>query len=278
MNVTKVTDATGTPTPKAAVEGTTPAQAVVPEKVEKTEDDKRFAEMAKKEKFLRFQQKKLQDEKAAIAAEKAALQAMKQPQTQDTSWKDKLAADPIGFMTEQGYTYDQITEKLLNQNPQDSVLRGLQKEIEELKKAHADSITKQKEASTQQIEQAMKQLRNEAKMLVQGNEEYALIEQNNAQDQVASLIKKTFDETGFIMDVEEAAKEVEEYLVEKALKIAQLKKVQDKLAPKAPETTQTLTTTPKPTTLTHSVTTQSKPASSKERRERAIAAFHGKLG
>lgn len=273
MNVTNVT-----PKTTATIEGQSAAkvteQTEVVKTPEQTESDKRFSEMAKKEKFLRFQQKKLVDEKAQIAAEKAALEALRRPQV-DMSWKDKLKADPIAFLQAEGVGYDQITERLLNQDPNSQVIQSLKAEIEALKASQNETKESLKQGANQQIEQALKQLKSEAKMLVQGNEEFALIQEYNAQDQVVKLIKQTFDEEGYVMDVEEAAKEVETYLSEKALRIAQLKKVQEKLTPK--ETSQSPVVQPKPTTLTHSVTTQTKPASSKDRRERAIAAFQGKL-
>lgn len=83
------------------------------------------------------------------------------------------------------------------------------------------------------------------------------------------------------MDVSTAAKQVEDYLVEEGLKLARLEKVKAKLNPvvevQAQEQVKQQADT-KLTTLTNKIPT--KPAgrlSEKERKERAIAAFMGKL-
>jgi hypothetical protein len=84
------------------------------------------------------------------------------------------------------------------------------------------------------------------------------------------FIEKTYDETGDVVDVHEALQLFEEEYFKDALKLANAKKVQSKLAPPAP--------VPQPQrsgmrTLTNRDTAQM-PI---DRKQRALAAFHGTL-
>jgi hypothetical protein len=83
------------------------------------------------------------------------------------------------------------------------------------------------------------------------------------------------------LDIEDAARQVEEHLVEEAYKLAQLSKVQSRFKPAAPDSAKAPTQQQQGLkTLTNSVT-QDQPTNTrltdKQRRERAVAAFMGKL-
>jgi hypothetical protein len=103
---------------------------------------------------------------------------------------------------------------------------------------------------------------------------------------VVELIIENFNSTGVLMDVQEAAKQVEEHLVNEGLKFAQLGKVQSRLKPpvaaeppkqQAPAPKQQAVTV-QPKTLSNSMpTAPSKKTAERERIARAIAAFKGEL-
>lgn len=247
-------------------------------KTEQTAVDPKLEAFAKRERQLRKMQQQLQQEKAQWEAK------LRQYET-DYVPKSRLSEDPIGTLTDLGLDYNKLTEILLN-NPtsQDPAIRALRAELKALKDAQSQAKQAAEEATQQQYQQALKAIGNEVKMLVDSDTEYEMIKASGAQDAVVELIEQTFNEQGYLMDVAEAAKQVENYLVEEAHRMAQLKKVQSRLTPK----TEAATPTPPKQqtqqqqgmkTLTNAVNQQSAPKrlTDKERIERAKLAFMGKL-
>jgi len=196
-----------------------------------------------------------------------------------------LAQDPMGALSELGISYEQLTNAVLNQpSASDVAYQKLQAEIQALKDAQNQSATKFQEQQQQQYEAAVSQLRSEAQALVQADPAFETIKEMGMSDAVVELIKETYNQQGVLLDVSEAAEQVENHLIEEAMRFAKLKKVQTKLAPEpqpAEATKLPLTKQPQQPmkTLTNAVTAQSRtqPLSAKERRERAILAFKGQL-
>jgi uncharacterized protein YhaN len=118
--------------------------------------------------------------------------------------------------------------------------------------------------------------------LSRSDERFELTRLEGAEARVVSLIEATYKEDGVLLTEEEAAQEIEAYLEERALKVAQSKKIKTKLAP-APEAAleKPSPTSPKQhniTTLTRSIEQgSSKSLSDKDRTARAIAAFKSQL-
>lgn len=239
-------------------------------------DDKlsaHYATIARKEKALRAQAQQLKAEKEALKAEQSKYQT---DYVSKAELAKKFKEDPMGAMSEYGMTYDQLTQLALNQpGPQDQAISKLEAKILELEGKLSGAEAKRTEDQQKSYEQALNQIRNEAKILIDSDETYETIKSEGEVETVVELIKQTFDETGNLLTVEEAAKQVEDYLFEKALKTAQLKKVQAKLqtppseATKAPEGTQKA-----PIKTLTNATGSSKPMSP---RERAMLAFKGQL-
>jgi aspartokinase len=119
------------------------------------------------------------------------------------------------------------------------------------------------------------------KHLVDKDPEFESIKESQAYDAVVELIEQTFNTEGRLMSVAEAAKEVENHLVEQAFKMSQWKKVQARMQPKveAPQEVQKpQTMEPKPAirTLSNDLTQQSSGRmTEKQRIARAMAAFNG---
>ena len=241
----------------------------------------KYAALAKHQKALRQQQVEIQEQRRAIEQERQLIEQAK-------TFKQRLTQDPYGVMLEQGLTADQVAALMLQQpNPEDQKYSLLQQEMKAIKDAQEQARTEMQRVQEQQYEDAKKQIRNDVERLVSANDSFETIQTMGATEAVVALIEETFNSEGRLMDLEEAAREVEDYLVEEAMKIAQLKKIRAKFNP-APDPQQvpqkTLTQqTPLQTqqqlkTLSNRITeTTARPMTQRERRERAILAFQGKL-
>jgi len=237
----------------------------------------KWAALARREKALRA-------EAQALKAERDAMKAKESEYATKYIPKDSLAQrakqDALGLLQEFGITPDEFTQQLLNANPADHAIRKLEAKIQELENANKQTVSKLDEQQQQAYDQAVHQIRNEAKLLIDADPSYETIKATNSTEAVVELIKETFNKDGTLLSVEEAAKEVENYLIEEAMKLTQLKKIKEKLTPTpvAEKLTQPPLQKQAIRTLTHAQTPSTKPRlTEKERRERAIAAFMGQL-
>lgn len=239
-----------------------------------------FAALARKERQLRQMSRTFQAEKQAFEAQKAEVEKYK-------GWESKLANDPIGVMLEKGFTTDEIAQRLLSQNdPNQFQFQKLQQKIQDLESAQVSSMKKIEDTQSANYQQARKQITNDVKMLVDGNESYESIQAMGAQSAVVELIEQVFNKDGYLMSLEDAAKEVEEYCLEQAKKIAGLKKLQQKSEqvqnpagfkqPQSGMKTELQAQT-QANTLSNRGLSTSRPLNEGERRERAIALLEGRL-
>jgi hypothetical protein len=254
-------------------EASVPREETVPVK----EEDKispKFAALARKERALREQARALQSERELLKAIQAENETMK-------AWRGKLSTDPLSVLTEAGVSYDQLTQSLLNSNQTvDPEIVKLKQELQAIKSAQAKTETSISDAQKQQYEQAKTQIKREVTLLIDGNDDFETIKSMQAEDAVVDLIEEHFKQQGVLMSIDEASKEVEEFLLEEALRIARLKKVQSKLTPAlAASVTEKQVAPPQkkpPLTLSNRQAPQAtQPLTAKERRARAIAAFRG---
>lgn len=238
--------------------------------------DPAFAREARREKQLRQQLREIEEQRNQFKAKE---------QDYNTNYipKSRLSEDALAVLAEAGISTEKLTEMLLNSNStasQDPTVRAMQNQIKQLEAKLAENSTRSEEATTQQYEQAKKQIDREVRLLVDSNEEFESIKAEGLQDAVTELIERTFNEEGYLMDIEEAAKEVENHIVQQGLKMAGLKKVQSQLSAKTSQVateSKQQSQTPTIRTLTNSVSQNTpKRNTEKERVERAMAAFHGK--
>lgn len=255
--------------PIAPIEAKTeaPAKPAEPSK----EDQERFAQLAKREKAIRTEARRLEALKKEIEVKEQA----RQPLVFD---KSAFLKDPSKF----GLSNDELSNVVLaslNQDPQAQRIQQLEAQILELKGLTEKTTQSIQDQQNTAYQQAVKQISREVESLVGSSEDYATIKATNSSEAVVELIERTFKEDGIVLKTDEAAKQVEEYLLEEALTLARLPKVQTRLSPPTP---QPEATKQQPTmqqqsarTLTHSLAAASKPLTNRERRERAIAAFNG---
>lgn len=178
-----------------------------------------------------------------------------------------------------GLDYDQLTQAVLNQpTPETLAYSKLEREIQAMKEEKVQAARAQEEAQKQAYDRAIENIRAEAAQLVETDPEFETVqaEGDDGVSKIVAHIEKTYQETGKVLKVSEAAKVVEEQLLERALKVASLKKVQAKLMPKADELPvgqKQATPNQGPKTLTNNLNTNRKLTS----RERAHLAFKGEL-
>lgn len=240
-----------------------------------------YARLAKNEKLLRAKAQEQKVREDALKAQEAALQAREQEYRSNYISKDSLKGpEALSILAEQGLTYDQLTQLALNapsQEAREADLRykALEAKIEELNKAQEESKKSYAEQQNAAYTQAVAQIRQETMDLVRSApDEYEAIKATRSVGDVVKLIEQTWKRDNVLLSVEEAAREVEDYLVEEATKIARLKKIQQRLAPqgvpaKAPEAPKA--GQPQLRTLTNAVGSTRQLSA----KERAIAVFRG---
>jgi hypothetical protein len=247
--------------------------AVVTEKQPEAKDE-RFEALARKERQLLKMRKEIESERNQLK------QRAVEYETGYVS-KSRLTEDPFGTLSEAGLTYDKLTELLLaTPNMNDPAIRALTTKIKALEDKNTAAAKQAEEAQAAQYTEAIKQITNEIKQLVSTGDGYEMIRETNMAEAVTELIEQTYNSEGYLMDTEEACKQVEEHLLIEAEKISKLKKLQDRLQPKAPEVTgaPTKQSPNQIKTLTNAVSAQpTKRLSEKDRIARAMAAFNGKL-
>lgn len=204
----------------------------------------RYAQLARQEKALRQRD-------AAIKAERAELQKLKddlllEKATYASQYvpKDRLTRETLQVLQEQGIDYSALTQQALSSadpelSRRDAEINGLKAVIEELKKDVQGTKDSFKQNQEQSYTQAVAMIRQEAVSLVKNDPTFETIKATNSVSEVVDLIQKTFEEgldedhpKGTLMSVEEAAQIVEEHLVEQYAKVAKLEKIQKRNAPK----------------------------------------------
>lgn len=241
-----------------------------------------YAVLARKEKALRSRIQDLKTREDAIKAREDA--AGKQPSFDESKYipRERLKAETLQVLAEEGVSYDELTQAILNQNtyqqdPQmKAALARLEAQIKATTEAQEQANRRYVEQQEQSYKQAVTQIRTEAKQLVYTDPNFEMIKETNSVGDVVDLIEKTFKQDGVLLSVEEAAQAVEDYLTEEAIKISKIKKLQQKLGQsQSAKPTAEVAKQPQTgmKTLTNAVGAQ-KPLSN---RDRAIAAFKGQL-
>lgn len=277
--------------PESAQMDTKDSPSEEPTEATKPKEDpltSQYALLARKEKALRAkvqaQDAAMKAREAEFAEREAAIKAKEAEYSSNYISKSRIKSDPLSVLTEEGVSYDELTNAILNPVKQDprvmAEIERLKAEVQATKdyqaKAKEENAAQQKQA----YNQAVNQIRNEAKQLVEKDPSFEMIKETKSVGDVVELIEKTYKEDGILLSVEEAATEVEEYLATQAVRLAQINKVKAKLnsaqkpAQPAPQSeAPAKQSQPGMKTLTNAVNA----SKSMSARERAIAAFKGQL-
>lgn len=269
-----------------------PAKAAEPSsKPEEAPISSQYAILARKEKAYRAkvqaQEAAFKAKEQAIAERESAIKAKDSEYQNNYISKDKLTQDTITTLLEAGISYDQITQMMLQQpQNQDPVLKAeinaLKAQIQTLKGETEENKKSFVKGQEDAYKNAVNQIRLDVKSMVNNDPEFEAIVATNSVDDVVELIEKTYAEDGILLSNEDAAKQVEQELVSRISKYAQLSKIQQKnqtqntkASPKAAVQPETQAKQPQPAkTLTNNLGG----ARQLSVRERAILAFQGKLG
>jgi vacuolar-type H+-ATPase subunit I/STV1 len=173
-----------------------------------------------------------------------------------SSIKAKAQQNAVEALADIGLTYEELTNLLLSQQQGDDPIQGtvkaLQAEIQQIKSTQEQNVSKQYEATVAQY-------RGEIDSLIASDDAFITIREEGRADAVLQHILDTFEEDpSKVLTVEQASKEIEEFLVEEAEKKLSLTKVKAKLTPqetKPAEKTLPPTKAAPPRTLTQQVET-----------------------
>lgn len=293
------------------IQGTSPLKQVAPPietapPAEKTDDpmSPKLLELARRTKAQRQAQLKFQQEQQAFESKRAELERKESEYQKNFVPRDRIKTDLLGVLSEAGISAPELIKILQGQGgqaiSQDLESRRLRQEFEEFKattQAEREQSTKQYEQNvTEQYQQAINQIRFDTKALVERDSSFEMIKAERAEESVVQFIELVYKEgltdedgkeiypKGKALTVDEAAQKVEDYLTTEALRLAQLPKVQKKLAPQeiemaaAPKQQQITPKQSQIKTLTNSMTAStSKSLSAAERRARAIAVAEGRI-
>lgn len=176
-----------------------------------------MAALARKEQKFRQEQQALKKQQEAIEAERAEIAELK-------ALKVKLAAKDYSDI-EKLVPYDEYTNHLIEKQnsstPEQQALKKLEAELDSVKKAQQDDVSKR-------FEEAVNQRRQAVNVLVEANDEYSSVKELKMQEAVVQHILDTWEHDNIELTPEQAAKEVEELLLEKASKWTSLSKIKGK--------------------------------------------------
>lgn len=276
-----------TPTPEPVTEPQT-AQPVPVEKVEVKENkeepqlSERIQQLIRREKQQRIKAQRQEEEFKRREAELKAKEASLKPQEPDLSQyipKSRLKESLMDVLSEQEIPLEEVTKQLLEapqRNPRyDALLAKQEARIAQLQQQIEQQQKQAVESQDAAYKAAVNQLHVDVKGLVKDNPSYEAIRFAKAERDVVDLIEKVYKAEGRIMDVEEAANEVETYLIDSNYEfVNKVNKLKTRFTPPAKEVKPKEDTTPKQTPM-KTLTNANSSTRQLSARERAILAFKG---
>lgn len=166
-----------------------------------------LAALARKEQKFREEQKKLKAAELALDAERKEIAELR-------ALKAKIAAGDYSEI-DKLVDYEKLTQHKLGQSPENKDLETLKSDLAALKADREKDIH-------DRFESAVNQRRVAVKTLIASGDEYSAIKELRAEDAVVQHILDTWENDEIELSPEEAAREVEAALLEKANQWAKL--------------------------------------------------------
>lgn len=205
-------------------------------------------EFARKFAALSRQEREMREMREQIEADRNAVEEMKKQYAANEELKKQLKYNPLKTLEEAaGYKFDDLTKFAMNggdvttetkmemmrrelEEKFGSELEGIRSQYEEAEKNKAEAQQAAAEQNfIEEIQDTITSTKSE-----DGTLKYEFIAAQNASDIVFDVVEQHYNETGTILEIDEAAEEVERYLEEEALKLLKLSKLSNRLAPDSP--------------------------------------------
>lgn len=235
-----------------------------------------FAALARKEKALRLEMQKLKLERENIKAEREKFK------TSDFIPRDRLSKETLQVLAEAGLSQDHLANLLLNGEKVQAVdpkVAKLEAQVQDLLDKLNKNETESKENQSKAYDQAVNQIRNDVKILIDADPAYETIKARNKSESVVKYIQRVFNESGNVLDIEQAAREIEEGLREETkglLNLSYFKPAQPEPVAIPKQQSAPRQQQPTPTLTRDMVSVSTKPVNTpKERVRRAILVAQG---
>ncbi len=281
---------TSTETPEISDKSTDVSTEVTQEpKAEDPALSRQFAQLARQERALRAkaQQQDLayKQREADLAAREAAIKAQPQFNPNDYIPKSRIKQDALTVLEENDVPYDDLTQQAMARQPTDprikSTISRLEAKIAELEKANESTQQSYREQQQSQYNAAVKQIESDTRALVRNDPNFETIKATGAVKDVVELITETYNKDGVLLTVEEAAQQVEDYLIEEAMKVTRIGKIKQRIeqanASQAKSDVKTQATTKQTQSPMKTLTNATASSRQLSAKERAILAFKGEL-
>ena len=203
---------------------------------EKSDDfSRKFAALSRREKEIRAKEAEY-DKRIAELEERLGSFGKKPEPEPELPIEYRLKKDPLRALEDMGLSYDKLTELALNDGKltPEMQMRLMREELEgDYKKKFEELenrlLEKEKSDEQRRYDDIQRGFQNEIEDFVESNsDKYELIKANEANDIIYDVIEEHYNDTGRILDIEEAAEAVENYLEEEAEKIFRLGKFRSK--------------------------------------------------
>ena len=203
---------------------------------EKSDDfSRKFAALSRREKEIRAKEVEY-DKRIAELEERLGSFGKKPEPEPELPIEYRLKKDPLRALEDMGLSYDKLTELALNDGKltPEMQMRLMREELEgdyrkKFEELENRLIEKEKSDEQRRYDDIQRGFQNEIEDFVESNsDKYELIKANEANDIIYDVIEEHYNDTGRILDIEEAAEAVENYLEEEAEKIFRLGKFRSK--------------------------------------------------
>lgn len=200
------------------------------ENAENAENDQfasKFAALSRKEKDIRAREQEIERK---IEEFEARMAQLNKPQIEEKEEEQKepelpleyrLKKDPLATLESLGVSYEDLTQLVLNdgQMPTDMQMRLMREELERDYKTKFEELEnklteKERAEEEAKYQETINNFKSEINEFINGNEQYELIQANDAYDLVYDVIEQYYEENGRILETQEAADQVEQYLEE----------------------------------------------------------------
>lgn len=253
--------------PAAPADNSNPSESAASPSEESRTISPQVAAIVKRERAVQVKE-------AALEAKENAFKTAQDTKTVPETIKGRIKDDALGFLLENGATFEQLIHEMERRQSGPALTRiesELRAELKEIKESLVKKVETETSEEQQATERSLDQMQKDAEKLIAEDDDFQVIRETGTVGRVRALIKRTYDETGEILSVQEACTEVEADLIAQGEKFAKIGKIQSKIGTPAQQTLPNNTQN-QMRTLTNRDTS----VPTGDRRQRAIAAFHNK--